>query len=404
MLKRLKSSPLALLLCTGLMAGLSSCSTPSGTRDPASGAAPSNPFRDDRAQCTDFSEAVSPDQNKVIGDVMAEHAHRLNHVLWHATRNSWTSLTPAEKRSIETLSPAWGKNAPICPLPSPSISAAGNSTSGEEFLLMHHHMVDALRVALTGSHLSCIAGWRELPSPRDSLWPVPKGQAGDSSKTSDTALMMDAWMKKLAAPEFLKGKSLSFVGTVIEFSLHNQMHMRWAAIPRAHDDFSPLDSPQSGLLDTSPYDDRKFQWLGNPYSAHVNPVFWKLHGWVDSVIPKWLAANGYSSVSAQCQGDPKCYQWRSSWVGASMHGDAAGIPGHGNHDGHGSPRSLPSVSKAVERTVGKISRSAGFQNRKFDQFHQRASRGFPTPGRAPGRDQTYDDPVVFVNTFGPCSN
>jgi len=31
--------------------------------------------------------------------------------------------------------------------------------------------------------------------------------------------------------------------------------------------------------------------LGDFYSSHVNPVFWRLHGWVDDRIEDWFAAH-----------------------------------------------------------------------------------------------------------------
>lgn len=34
--------------------------------------------------------------------------------------------------------------------------------------------------------------------------------------------------------------------------------------------------------------DPKYDYLGDFYSSHVNPLFWKLHGWVDDRIEDWF--------------------------------------------------------------------------------------------------------------------
>jgi hypothetical protein len=39
------------------------------------------------------------------------------------------------------------------------------------------------------------------------------------------------------------------------------------------------------------FDDPAYDWLADFYSSHVNPIFWKLHGWVDARIDDWMKAN-----------------------------------------------------------------------------------------------------------------
>ena len=39
------------------------------------------------------------------------------------------------------------------------------------------------------------------------------------------------------------------------------------------------------------WDDPKYDYLGEFYSSHVNPLFWRLHGWVDDRIEDWFNAH-----------------------------------------------------------------------------------------------------------------
>ncbi len=39
------------------------------------------------------------------------------------------------------------------------------------------------------------------------------------------------------------------------------------------------------------WDDPKYDYLGEFYSSHVNPLFWRLNGWVDDRIEDWFKAH-----------------------------------------------------------------------------------------------------------------
>ena len=87
--------------------------------------------------------------------------------------------------------------------------------------------------------------------------------------------------------------SLGALGNLIEFTIHNWMHNRWA-----NDNGATLQDPKSGDLkqrdtfDFDPmWDDPKYDYLGEFYSSHVNPLFWRLHGWVDDRIEDWFNAH-----------------------------------------------------------------------------------------------------------------
>jgi hypothetical protein len=87
--------------------------------------------------------------------------------------------------------------------------------------------------------------------------------------------------------------SLGALGNLIEFTIHNSMHNRWA-----NDNGASLPNPntgdlkQRGTFDFDPmWDDPKYDYLGEFYSSHVNPLFWRLHGWVNDRIEDWFNAH-----------------------------------------------------------------------------------------------------------------
>lgn len=81
----------------------------------------------------------------------------------------------------------------------------------------------------------------------------------------------------LRDPAFLTRPDITLdkYGELIEITVHNWMHMRFAA------------SPPADFEDESTAND----WLGAPFSSHVNKYFWKLHGWIDDCIGLWEIEN-----------------------------------------------------------------------------------------------------------------
>jgi hypothetical protein len=394
---RRKFDRLALLIIMPLLAA---CGRSAKTENRASSPAVTQKIISSDESCT---IDVSPAQQSVIDRVMGNHGHRLYHFLWHATRNSWASLNRGERKIIQSIDPEWGKNAPLCPADRKYSGEA--DVAGEEFLLMHHKMVAHLQSALAKQALPCIQAWKTIPEKNDAHFPVPKVE-GDDSKTDETGVRLRSWEAKFRDPTFLKGKSLSYVGMMIESSIHNTMHMRWADAPKKGDDFAPTDQSFTvkTLLDDSPYDGPEFHWLGNPYSAHLNPVFWKLHGWVDDTVRAWVEANGYESISEKCDATPKCYQWKAKWIGGSMfdkdrtnHPPTPGSPGTKGPPGSG--------SDPLEAVLKKIAAKAGFGTPKIKP---RASSATPkgiqggTLADLALADPTMD-PVALLEQYGPSS-
>ena len=74
---------------------------------------------------------------------------------------------------------------------------------------------------------------------------------------------------------WLRSKSLDEVATEMEKSIHGWMHLHWSGQP-------PAD-PWNESIEND--------WLGAPFSSHVNDIFWKLHGFIDDTIEIWENAN-----------------------------------------------------------------------------------------------------------------
>ena len=259
----------------------------------------------------DFVEArdiipLSADALQMLTSLMM----RFHHQLWHGVRNAWHRLAADVQSAIRDLHWQPGPNGAERPALDPSSRLTNGS--GEDFLFMHRRMIGNLR-----SLDPDVTPWRRLPrvsplSRFDSDFHVkqvgnPDGFAvppawivpGDPGTTnwlhrirlsSSLYAPFQTWERQYTDPNYLASVSLGEVGSLIEFSIHNWMHMRWASaprdpttreiIPRERD---PLDFDKKWL---SP----KYDYLGDTFSSHVHPVFWRLHGWVDHRIDDWYRA------------------------------------------------------------------------------------------------------------------
>lgn len=237
---------------------------------------------------------------------MAKREHRIMHYLWHGVRNSWERLTPAQKQEIRNIDPAWES-------PRPALDRRGNvirnNDSGEDFLYMHREMikfVNGILAQVGDPNYPKIEGWKVVPAPRDLDYPVVPMPGLESIKSDDfynrTMLPQE---QRYKSTDYLKGVTLGQLGADIEFTIHNNMHMRWAAPSSVgYRPSTPIAQP----VDTS-WDNPAYNYLGDTYSSHVNPIFWKLHGWVDNRIEDWKKANGVTGE----------IKWKGTWVGPTHH-------------------------------------------------------------------------------------
>jgi hypothetical protein len=282
--------------------------------------------------------------------MMAQRDHRIHHYLWHQVRNGWLFFDEATRATLRGL--GWEPPRPsLRPTPGGGRAPVLDNDSGEDFLYMHRQMI-----ALVDQRLGEIAdpgyprvqGWPSVPPPGEPDYPVPPAwDTGDPDlngylqETKSEPFFQQAlapWERQLKDPSWLQGRSLGEVGARIEFTIHNRMHMRRSSDPgQIRPDVDPA---HPGDIDPR-WDDPSYDWLGDTYSSHVHPVFWKMHGWVDDRIEDWKRSNEVTGP----------IPWKGTWVGQmpphpapnSLHAMLAG--GHAHHD-HGS-----GMKKALQATL-----------------------------------------------------
>jgi hypothetical protein len=261
---------------------------------------------------------VIPIADPVLSMLASRH-HRLHHLVWHTVRNSWndeSTIPAASKKAIDKL--GW---AP----PRPVLSATGTplfgNGSGEDFLFMHRQMRLEVNDGLTKAGKPPIKGWVTVPPPGPvSLEPdfseatpalPPPGNPtgftvpgpwlvpGDPTLTERLTVLkrpdfywsrMRWWDRQYKDPAYLATLSLGELGTLLEWTIHNDMHMRWTSVPRDPQTHAPAPGGRQDWDIDPKWDDAIYDHLGEQYSSHVNPVFWRLHGWVDDRIEDWFAA------------------------------------------------------------------------------------------------------------------
>ena len=243
--------------------------------------------------------------NKVVTE-MAKREHRMQHLLWHGVRNSWERMTSKQKQEIRNIDPAWEP-------PRPALNSNGSvlrdNDSGEDFFYMHRQMiahVNSLLAQVNDPAYPKIEGWKNVPPPGDTDYPVPTLPGLESVKSDEFYTnTMFPWEKKYTDTTYLKSVTLGQLGADLEFTIHNNMHMRWAAPSQVgYRPSTSLTKP----VDVK-WDDPAYDYLGDTYSSHVNPIFWKLHGWVDDRIEDWAKANGITGP----------IQWKGTWEGPMEH-------------------------------------------------------------------------------------
>lgn len=327
-----------ILKCFVSLLMLVGCSSPQVQRMTASEESPTShsmsgpPERTDQ-QITEacnsagWTDLPTEAQQQVINSVFAVRDHRVRHSLWHAIRSGLSSNELGEV--VNTYGAGWNETHPLCPPPENNANSPSDyNPVGEDFLFMHHQMVRTLRENLLARGIPCIAPWTSIPDPKIAE-NIPPGVI-QGPKTNAAFAMLVSWDKWIQNADNLRKISLSQLGWALEFTIHNNLHMRFA------EDRPPLpyraadpnnDGAQVPLDGNFPadwkFDEAGYNWLADPYGAAVNPRFWKIHGYVDHILEAWLQANGKARLAQDCGDDNSCYQWRGTWVG-----DHSGLAHH----------------------------------------------------------------------------
>jgi hypothetical protein len=306
---------------------------------------------------------------KPVIDAMADRTMRLHHMLWHRTRDSWADLTAGEKKVFSDH--GW---VPPRPSLGPTDPATGNrpveldNKSGEDFLYMHRQMiteVNGILAEVGDPQYPRVQGWVTIPTPDDHDFPVPpayelpgdpKGTQGlHDVKSPEAYAQIHAVETQVTDPAVLRQITLGRLGAAVEFFIHNALHMRWSAQ-------MPEYRPGGDEFNVDPkWDDSAYNWLGDTYSSHVNPLFWKIHGWVDARIDDWMAAN---DVQGQVP-----WSFHPPWSGPGGGHD------HGHHPvahlalrarpGSAEAEALHSRLRAMDATVEDLKRAGVREPTRF---------------------------------------
>ena len=245
---------------------------------------------------------------------MATRPERLHHMLWHMMRNDWLSYPPDVRQKLADM--CWEPPRPARTPWDDGYLPILTNNSGEDFLYMHRQMiahVNGILAQVGDPNYPRVEGWMHIPAPAVPDYPVPPAGFDPTDLTvigvlqrvkSDTFYYkrIKMWERMYTAPTFLKGMSLGELGARLDMTIHNALHNRWSAYPGA--DRPDADPTQPETIDPQ-WDDPHYNYLGDFYSSHVNPIFWRLHGWVDDRIDDWKAANGVFGDGF----------WQGTWVG-----------------------------------------------------------------------------------------
>lgn len=302
--------------------------------------------------------------------MLGERAHRLRHTAWHTVRGDWQSpkMTEADRKRLKEL--GWY-------LTDPPFTPAGTldltNGAGEDFLYMHRRMIRMVHEVYDEARQPRPTSWSELPAasspqydyrevpdptdPTRKVFVLDPASSGNMVPPPTKELMSQLGgipffrfnktprglanlMRNVAAnlrnPRVMSQLTLGAYGNLIEFTVHNWMHMRWATLAR-----NPTTGT-AGMRDSydidRQWDTPSYDYLGDFHSSHVNPLFWRLHGWVDDCIDRWYQAHESAHPGMVKRAEVRGIAWfePGPWVIKADPFDWPGAGhGHGGHGGHG---------------------------------------------------------------------
>ena len=246
---------------------------------------------------------MSSDLPVQVIKILSHRSQRFQQYLWHRVRQGWSHLTVSERQAVFDINPLW-----VPPRPAVDSHDRPNrdNGSGEDFLFMVHEMTAVLNDLLltsASSDLRVLQGWRHLPDPSDREYPVPKfpGSGLESLKTPEYYEQhLAPWERELSHPGYLRNVNLGQLGSDIEFAIYRNVHLRWAAdSPVGYRPTTAIVHPIGKQWDRPTYN-----YLGDTYSSLINPIFWKLIGWVNERVEDWKRAHALPPIV-----------WRHTWIG-----------------------------------------------------------------------------------------
>ncbi|WP_064619040.1 pyoverdine maturation tyrosinase PvdP [Pseudomonas sp. GR 6-02] len=235
--------------------------------------------------------------------------HRLFHQLWHASRDKWHKLSKDQQGALRGIGWQPGPRGNERDARGPRKDRNG---SGVDFFFMHRHMLGTAR------SMQDLPSWSSFPMPQPELERDRQGFARYFDNHDGTALPptwlaaedteytqwvsdiktaetyhsnFQVWESRYRDPRYLSKLTLGQFGSEVELGLHDWLHMRWASVPRDPSNGQPVPFARDPADFAARWYAPENDFLGDPFSSHVNPVFWHFHGWIDDRLEDWFRAH-----------------------------------------------------------------------------------------------------------------
>ncbi|WPN59836.1 PvdJ/PvdD/PvdP-like protein [Pseudomonas sp. P9_31] len=273
--------------------------------------------------------------------------HRLFHQLWHATRDKWHKLSEDQRGALRGIGWQPGPRGNERDARGPRKDRNG---SGVDFFFMHRHMLGTAR------SMQDLPSWSSFPMPQPELERDRQGFARYFDNHDGTALPptwlaaedteytrwvsdiktaetyhsnFQVWESRYRDPRYLSKMTLGQFGSEVELGLHDWLHMRWASVPRDPSNGQPVPFARDPADFSARWYAPENDFLGDPFSSHVNPVFWHFHGWIDDRLEDWFRAHERFHPGEVSRLEVNGVRWFAPgrwvevddpWLGPSTHG------------------------------------------------------------------------------------
>jgi hypothetical protein len=273
--------------------------------------------------------------------------HRLFHQLWHASRDKWHSLSEDKRGALRGI--GW-QPGPRDKERDARGARKDRNGSGVDFFFMHRHMLGKAR------SMQDLPSWSHFPLPQpelardrvgfaryfdnhDGTALPPTWLADDDAeysqwvsdiKTAETYHSnFQVWESQYRDPRYLSKLTLGQFGSEVELGLHDWLHMRWASVPRDPSNGQPVPFARDPADFAARWFAPENDFLGDPFSSHVNPVFWHFHGWIDDRLEDWFGAHERFHPGEVSRLEVNGVDWFAPgrwveiddpWLGPSTHG------------------------------------------------------------------------------------
>ena len=295
--------------------------------------------------------------------------------MWHTVRTQWHALKGDTGAVAEIKARGWWPERP------PFLETRAlnlENGAGEDFLYMHRKMIRMLNDVYTKAGGTPPAGWTALPgaavpqtvyneatssgtktyvfAPDSSGFMVPPPARDDETdRMMKSPTFLSGVMRPLSglfrSPRFLSAMTLGELGNLLEFTIHGWMHLRWTHT--LYDSATGDPIGRQSLFDIDPkWDDPSNDDLGDFYSSHVHPTFWRLHGWIDDRINDWARVNADRLTTAVVDDVP----WFAAdgelvQVGQPFYWPAAHHGPHGSHEDEADVRVMEEVMGIMKNVL-----------------------------------------------------